>query len=135
MRVYLKASYYVAITYCSNLRVGSSGEDPVVELRQFPDKVLITPEHMGHKLVLNMTHGRKDPKEEMEDFGFCASSVEGHVAPTGDAILFLEEGVKVITYKDDGTWDERLIPFVEDMLFYEGNYYGDYSADNDRRVA
>lgn len=130
MRVYLKVDQFVAITYGCNLRVGTSGEDPIIELMKLPEKVLITPEYMGHKLTLNMNHGRKDPKEEMDDFGFDASSVEGRVAPAGDAILILEEGIAVINYKPDGSWEQELVPFVGDMLFYGGNYYGDYSADN-----
>lgn len=133
--VNLKVDHFAAMTYCSNLRIGISGEDPHVEIRN-PESVLVEPEMPGHKLWLNMTHGRATPKEEMHDFGYGADSVEGHVPPRGDALYFCKEGVKVINYHATGDgWDELLVPYVEDMLHFEGHYYGDWSADNDGKVA
>lgn len=136
MSVHLRAGSFLAITYGGNLRLGVSGEDPFVELRALPDKVLVRPEYSGHKIWLNLWHGRKDPKEQMDEMGFCGNDVEGHVPPTGDVILFVKEGARVITYdqKAEQGWTEVLVPYVEDMLFYEGNYYGDWSADNDGKV-
>ncbi|QBJ04495.1 hypothetical protein HOV23_gp078 [Pseudomonas phage Lana] len=134
-RIHLKVGGYAAFTYGGNMRIGTSGEDPMIEIGRPPETVLITTECMGHKLSLGLTHGRDDPAQDMDDFGFDADSIEGHVVPKGDAILFVEGvGAKVINYKPDNTWDELLVPYVGDMLFYGGKYYGDYSADNDGGV-
>lgn len=129
----LKVKDYVAVTYGCHLRAGNFGEDPHTDLRGMPDKVLIEPERRGHKLTLNMTHGRDKVDQEMDDFGYCAHKVEGHVPPPkGDVILMVKEGVKIINYHTTGPgWDELLIPYEGDMLRYEGRFYGDWSADNE----
>lgn len=131
----LKRGWFAAMTYGSRLRLAETGDDPIMEVKGVPGKTLITPEFAGHKLKLNLWHGRKHPDEQLEDWGFNHNEVEGYTGPPScDAMVFLKEGVKLVTYKQDGTWDEVLIPFVGDLLFHEGNYYGDYSADNDGSV-
>lgn len=134
MDVSMKVGQYLCITYGSNLRLGDSGEDPHTTINVPPEKVLISPETRGHKLTLNMWHGRKTVDEDMEDWGFGADSIEGHVAPRGGTFLITSEGVKVLNYKADGTWDEQLIPYDGGLLFFGGNYYGDFSVDNDGKV-
>lgn len=136
MTISLKTDWYTSMTYGGSLRVGINGADPFVETRDIPEKVLMEPEMQGHKLLLNMWHGRKEPKEQMQDWGFDANSVEGYVPPEGNLLLFLKDGVKVITWdeKAEKGWAELWVPMVEDMLFFGGNYYGDWSADNTNGV-
>lgn len=131
----LRVDGYAAITYGSDLRIGKAGEDSTITIRTLPAKILITPEYAGHKLWLNLCHGRETLEEDMEDTGYHHDSTEGYTgAPVADAIMFLKHSVNMITLKPDGTWEEVCIPIIRGMVFYEGNYYGDYSADNDGRV-
>jgi len=130
MEVELKRGNYVAVTYCSSLRLGSEGHDPFCSLRVQPDSVLIRPEFDGHQLQLKLFHGRVDKDEEMEDHGFAADSVDGHVHPSGDAIILKKDGIVVVTYTGD-TYTEQLIQMDGDMVFFDGNYYGDWSVTND----
>lgn len=134
--VHLKVEHFLAMTYGGNLRMGVSGSDPYIEMREVKDgAILVHPEMRGHKLWLNLWHGRESTEQEMDDWGFGADTVEGHVPPRGDAMVFCKEGVKMITYHTNGSgWNELLVPYVEDMLFFGGNYYGDWSADNDGKV-
>lgn len=136
MEVHLRRGCYLAMTYGGNLRLGVSGEDPFLELREVPEKVLVEPEFSGHKVWLNLWHGRANPGQSMDEWGFSACDVKGHVPPRGDMIIFVKEGVRIITFdeKAESGWTELVVPFVEDMLFFEGNYYGDWSADNDGTV-
>lgn len=138
MTVHLKVSHFLAMTYGGNLRLGKCGEDPHVELRTLPEKVLIQSEMPGHKLWLNLSHGRTDPKQDMDGWGFNHNECDNYTGPLrADVFLVVAEGIKAITYHktETGRWDEVLVPFVEDLLFFEGNYYGDYSVDNDGQVA
>lgn len=135
--VHLKMNHFLAMTYGGNLRMGDTGSDPYIEMRSVKDgAIIVHPEFRGHKLWLNLWHGRATSTEDMEDWGYGADTVEGHVPPRGDAMVFCKEGVKMINYhaKGDG-WDELLVPYVEDMLHFEGHYYGDWSADNDGNKA
>lgn len=136
METHLKVGQFLAMTYGGNLRLGLSGEDPFLTLREVPKKALVMPEMPGHKLYLNLWHGRKNRDDEMDEWGFNATDVEGHVAPRGDWFLFADEGVRIITFdqKAEKGWTEQLIPFDGDMIHFGGNYYGDWSADNDGKV-
>lgn len=136
MTVHLRSGCFLAMTYGGNMRLGVSGEDPFLELREVPEKVLVEPEYPGHKLWLNLWHGREKHDEDMDEWGFDASSVEGHVPPKGDVMIFVKEGVRVITFDQQapGGWTEILVPIVEGMVHFGGNYYGDWSADNDGKV-
>lgn len=132
IEVALKAGWFAAMTYGSNLRVAPKGEDQVVVVNTLPEKLLVTPESSDHRVWLNLWHGRKTVEEELQEWGFDHSSAEGYTAPpVADAVIFLTDSVNMITYKEDGSWTELVIPLVKGMVFYEGNYYGDYSVDND----
>ncbi|NOT32991.1 MAG: hypothetical protein HOP12_02350 [Candidatus Eisenbacteria bacterium] len=72
------------------------------------------------KVALQLFHGRKDPTEDMDDWG-----EKGPV--------FLVDYVHV-TYRSDlklgipspaGDGD---LKFVDDLVFYDGRYYGDWSV-------
>lgn len=67
-------------------------------------------------VFLKLYHGRFDPDQDMEEAGF-------------DGPVFEAETVRGICNSWLSFWDGReweLLRFYEDMLFYDGAYYGEY---------
>lgn len=75
---------------------------------------------MKGKVALELFHGRRAPNEQLSDWGtqgpvFLVDYV--HVTYQGDIKLGIPEPA--------GDGDLR---YVEDLLFYDGVYYGDWSV-------
>ena len=72
------------------------------------------------KVAIELFHGRKDPNEDLQTWGlqgpvFLVEYV--HVTYAGDIKLGIPEPA------GDGD-----LHYVEDLLFYDGIYYGDWSV-------
>lgn len=72
------------------------------------------------KVALELFHGQKRPEEELDDWGFQGPVLlvdYVHVTYCGDLKLGLSlpEG--------DGE-----LSFVDDLVYYDGGYYGDWSV-------
>jgi hypothetical protein len=75
-------------------------------------------------VYLKLLHGRLDPNQDMQDWGF-----NGPVLGPFEAVH--------ITYRDelrclgDSEPSELILRYTEDMLTYEGKYYGDFEIAAD----
>lgn len=79
------------------------------------------------KLYLEMAHGRDDPDQQLEDWGFNGPTL-------GPLDWFHSTYNSTLNIKFEGTeatgpigFTGHPIQFKEDMLFYKGKYYGDWS--------
>ena len=76
-------------------------------------------------LYLKLFHGRKDPNQDMEDWGF-----DGPVfGPIQYAHVVYHHHVAMQGYATGGppVW-EGWLEWVGDLLYYDGAYYGDWSV-------
>ena len=77
------------------------------------------------KLYLQLLHGRKSPDEEMEDWGFTGPLIGPlkfcHVTYNSTINLGFENGQET-----GPMFDRDGFGFHEDMIFYDGSYYGDW---------
>ncbi len=71
-------------------------------------------------LYLKLFHGRTDPAQNMDDWGF-----DGPVFGPYD-FIHTTYACHVKMGRDNGDLDELRI--VGDMIFYDGKYYGDWSV-------
>ena len=71
-------------------------------------------------VYIKLLHGRHDPNEDMQDWGF-----HGPVLGPFEAVHFTyRDHIRCIT--NSATEDELELGFTDDMLTYEGKYYGDF---------
>ena len=71
------------------------------------------------RLYLWLYHGRKDPAEDMQDWGFNGPTF-GPLASVAQVYL-----THLRLYGDDGV--ELWLETCEDMIVWQGSYYGDMS--------
>jgi hypothetical protein len=70
------------------------------------------------KMYLRLYHGRQDPPEEMDDWGF--------VGPTfGPLSCYVHTYCCTFRIHDDGSTDELWLPVHDDMIHWDGCFYGD----------
>lgn len=130
IRIQLTHGGIVAVTYSASLRVLTGHEDPLIDITSIPDKVLISPAEASHKLKLAMWHGRQDPDSHMDDWGYDGKTIDGFPGyPTADAALITKEGVNLCRFQPDGQIEVALVPFHNDLLLWQGHYFGDFSLD------
>lgn len=89
-------------------------------------------------MKLTLIHGRNDPDEQMEDWGFEGPIIEGIewmavTYMTHFRIKVANNEIAEELAKKLG-WDmwedcQLLIKFHDDMIEAEGKYYGDWSID------
>lgn len=72
-------------------------------------------------LYFLLFHGRKDPKEVMDDWGFDGPIFGPIKWVHGTYCVNIKLG-----YSPGFPWAE--LRFYDDMVYYDGNYYGDWSA-------
>lgn len=90
---------------------------------------------LGGDVYLHMYHGRDTAEENMEDWGYDGPKVRAWMVvintdeklPESTPDNTLAKANCVQLFKADGTVE--VIPFVEDMLCFEGKFYGDFSVD------
>ena len=71
------------------------------------------------QLYLRLYHGRLDPKEDMEEWGF-----QGPVfGPLSSVVLTYFSTIRIYGTNDT---DEVWIDTQKDMVMWEGKYYGDF---------
>lgn len=71
-------------------------------------------------LYLKLMHGRDDPGQQMADWGF-----DGPVLGPFEAVHFTYL-THVRCFPEGNAGDELELCFHDDMLVYEGKYYGDF---------
>ena len=80
---------------------------------------------MQSNLYLRLYHGRKDPKEDLEDWGS-----EGPIFGSYTSIqITYEAHIKMHApdHFDDLTWED-------DLIYYDGIYYGDVGISSDHNT-
>lgn len=75
-------------------------------------------------IYLYLIHGRKDPQEDMQDWGFRGPTLGPFAAIHVTYLSSLR------CFKDDGS--ELEIKFHEDMIEHGGCFYGDFEITSDR---
>ena len=76
---------------------------------------------MSHSILMELYHGRKDPDQDMEDWGTIGPVllVDGVTVTYGSNLR--------IKFTGQEDW-EFLHEFMhDDMFYYDGVYYGDFS--------
>jgi len=71
------------------------------------------------QVKIHFYHGRKDPDEQMENWGF-----DGPTIGPFDAVIFTYL-TDIRAFKDG---EETAIERKDDMVIWEGNYYGDFEV-------
>tara|TARA_R110002074_G_scaffold180998_1_gene345407 strand:- start:52 stop:357 length:306 start_codon:yes stop_codon:yes gene_type:complete len=75
------------------------------------------------KMYLSLIHGRKKPDENVEDWGFDGPFIGPlsycHITYMCHVKLAFKDGINV--------FDDDAIIIKDDLLYYDGNYYGDWS--------
>jgi hypothetical protein len=71
------------------------------------------------KLYLQLYHGRKDPAEQMEDWGF--------VGPTFGPLSYVVQTYRTTIRLHGGGDRELWLDCHDDMIVWDGCYYGDMS--------
>jgi hypothetical protein len=70
------------------------------------------------KMYLRLYHGRHDPAQEMNDWGF--------VGPTfGPLSWYVHTYCCTFRIHGEGSMDELWLPRHDDMIHWDGCYYGD----------
>lgn len=122
----------LSITYGSHLRMFHTDHDSLFDGTQ--SGTTLARSVLGGDVYLHLYHGRDNKDQDMEDWGFDGPKIRAKlvVINTDDK---LPEAVPENTlavancvqlFKADGTVE--VVPFAEDMLFYGGKYYGDFSV-------
>ena len=74
-------------------------------------------------LILHMFHGRNHPEEKLDNWGF-----DGPVLRIeGFHVTYLTTFRIAVPEQVDPTQDWHDLTFVDDLLYYGGKYYGDWS--------
>ena len=73
---------------------------------------------MSEKLYLHLYHGRKDPAEDLDDWGSEGPTFGPY------ASIQITYGAHIKMHEADGFDDLR---WCEDLVYYDGIYYGDLS--------
>ena len=81
-------------------------------------------------LYLELYHGRKDPEQNMEDWGF-----DGPIIGPLEHMTFTYMNVIRVFFKNKAligkngfkSEDDNWVIFQDDLLVFQGNYYGDFS--------
>ena len=71
------------------------------------------------KLYLQLYHGRKDPAEQMDDWGFTGPTF----GPLACVVQTYVSTVRLVGDTNDELWLEH----YDDMIVWEASYYGDMS--------
>ena len=71
-------------------------------------------------LYIRLFHGRNDPAEDMDDWGFDGPVFGPYVA------IHTTYQCHVKMIQENGDMDDLMV--VGDLLFYDGKYYGDWSV-------
>lgn len=128
----LKKDHWVSVTYACHLRLSDREGDPFLETKGLPEIVCVSPSVQPEdaRLFLHLYHGRDTVDEVLDDWGDDARCEEGYPGdPTADAFVITKEGVTIVNYNTDGTREEVLLPYVNDLIEYRGRYYGDFSIE------
>ena len=97
------------------------------ELQGTIGKVVERPANMQIYIVL--FHGRKDPNQNLDDWG-----TDGPIlGPFGYAHETYQSDIKV-NYEVDGRETDGWLYLVDDLLYYDGVYYGDWSFTTFGRI-
>ena len=70
-------------------------------------------------LYINLFHGRDYPQEELNDWGFDGPIL----GPFSDIHITYKELIRLFV---DDDWEFE-VEYVEDLFYYDGKYYGDWS--------
>lgn len=129
-QVILDKGRWAHCTYASTLRTGEEDGSELM-FTSNPSTLsdfIVMSEVPGQWLHLIITHGRYDPAEEMDDWGFDHDSHPAFAShPKAHAIHQKEDGVYLLTFNHPAKPKLEFIPLVEGLLFYKGAYYGDWS--------
>lgn len=87
---------------------------------EFPRVTLATPAQPG-KMYLRLFHGRDDPKQTMDDWGYDGPRL-------GPLQWFHTTYGSHLRILSEDEHHEIDLPLVEDMICFEGKYYGDWSV-------
>lgn len=125
MAVTLAPKEWVAITYGCNLRMGDPEGREFFHVRSGVDSCVISAAGDG-LLKLHLAHGRTDPEQDMDEFG-TAYSGDPLIA---EIVHFTPEGIHLITTDPKcNTPVIKTLKYHQDMIEYEGVYYGDPSVE------
>lgn len=87
-------------------------------------------------LMLKLFHGRNDPAEQMDDWGF-----EGPIFGPMTYVHGTYNANLKFSLAGIGGPEDHMLWFHEDMVVYQGKYYGDWSVfdeslltDDDRKL-
>lgn len=120
--VELQPEHWAAMTYGCGLRLGDNdGGEFFSGRRTALNEDCLISARQGGKVQIQLYHGRENPEEQLDDWGFNAEE-----NPTADAVHLRPEGVYLLDFSGKKA-RARLIPFYEDMLVWRGHYYGDIS--------
>ena len=75
---------------------------------------------MSGQVALELFHGRSHPDEHLDDWGS-----QGPVFLVDYVLVTYLSGIKLGIPEPAGDGD---LHFVEDLVFYDGTYYGDWSV-------
>ena len=122
----------LSITYGSHLRMFHTEHDELFNGNH--GGTTLTRSVLGGDVYLHLYHGRDDKAQDMDDWGFDGPKIRAKmVVINTDAKLpeCVPENTLAVAncvqlFKADGTVE--VVPYVEDMLFYDGKYYGDFSV-------
>lgn len=90
------------------------------------------PKPIPGKLYVHLYHGRNNPEEQMDDWGFDGPKIGPlifcHGTYAAHLKLEFEQGYEhhAKLFRLDPAFPE--IPYKEDMLFHDGKYYGDFTV-------
>lgn len=71
-------------------------------------------------VYLELFHGRRDPDEDMDDWGFQGPII----GPLKYVHITYQSNLKIASDEDE---DRDIIFFHDDMIYYDGAWYGDWS--------
>jgi hypothetical protein len=71
-------------------------------------------------VFIQLLHGRDDPAKDMDDWGFSGPVLGPFISVR---ITYKEH---ICCLRDDPTRSELDLHFVDDLLTYEGKFYGDF---------
>jgi hypothetical protein len=72
-------------------------------------------------LALSLYHGRNTPNEQLDGWGF-----DGEII-TNIGIGWTYGSIKLLGLNENGECvDMEVLPMVEDMVYFNGKYYGDF---------
>lgn len=75
-----------------------------------------------HKMTLHLYHGRKTKDEEMDDWGS-----EGPVLEVDGVTVTYGSDIRIM-FTGQGDYEFLSTYCIEDLFYYDGVYYGDWSV-------